>query len=265
MKNIARLIQKDIEKRLFSGKVIILYGARQVGKTTLVKQIISKNPGESLYLNCETLAVSQALSVPEPKRLKNYFNGKILIVLDEAQKIKDVGLILKILVDTYPELQIIATGSSSFELANETSEALTGRAYRFTLYPLSLPEIEKEEGRLGVEAGLENLLRFGSYPGVYSLPDNEAINRLNEISSNYLYKDVLSFGGLKKLEIITDLLQMLALQVGSEVSYHEIATRLGVSRITVKKYIDILSITKLIHATIKASRKGRFYQHQISS
>ena len=138
---IKRLLQPLIERRLFQGKIIVLYGARQVGKTTLAKSLMEKFKEESLYLNCELLSVRDRLSVPEAINLKSYFGHSRLIVLDEAQKIPHVGTILKILVDTYPEIQIIATGSSSINLLDKTQEPLTGRKIIFKLYPLSLGEL----------------------------------------------------------------------------------------------------------------------------
>lgn len=252
-----RLIQSKIENRLFKNKVIIVYGARQVGKTTLVKQIINKYKDESLYLNCELLSVQQNLSIPEAEKLKSYIGKYRLIVLDEAQKISNIGLILKILVDTYPDIQVIATGSSSFDLAEKISEPLTGRVDKFILYPFSFKEIEQKYNRFEISAKLNNIIRFGSYPEIFFLPEKEAMSRLDEISSNYLYKDILSFEGIKKSSIIVNLLQLIALQLGSEVSYQEIATQLGISRLTVQKYIDLLEQSFVIFTLRAFSRNIR--------
>ena len=252
-----RLIQSQIEKRLFKGKVIIVYGARQVGKTTLVKQILDRYNGKKLYLNCELLSVRQRLSIPEAEKLKSYLGDHKLIVLDEAQKIDNIGLILKILIDTYPEIQIIATGSSSFDLADKTSEPLTGRADTFILYPFSIAEISQKYNRFEIEAKLEEIMRFGVYPEVFFLSEKDAKDRLNEISANYLYKDVLSFGGLKKSSVIVNLLQLLALQLGNEVSYQELSRQLGISRLTVQKYLDILEQCFVIFTLRSFSRNLR--------
>ncbi|MFH1610941.1 MAG: ATP-binding protein [Patescibacteria group bacterium] len=257
MTYIPRKIQKNIQKRLFKNKVIVVYGARQVGKTTLVKQILKEHKGKNLYLNCELLSVKQNLEIQEAEKLKQYLGDNKLIVLDEAQKISNIGLILKILVDTYPEMQIIATGSSSFDLANKTSEPLTGRVDKFTLYPFSIEEINQKNNKFDIDAKLENIMRFGSYPEIFSLGEVDAINRLNEISSNYLYKDILTFENLKKSDLILDLLQLLALQLGNEVSYHEIAKQLGVSRLTIKKYIDLLEKSFVIFKLRAFSRNLR--------
>ena len=255
-----RLIQNRIEKRFFKGKIIIIYGARQVGKTVLVKQIINKYQGKSIYLNCELLSVQKGLLAPEAEKIKSYLGDNQLIILDEAQKIKNIGLILKIIIDTYPDIQVVATGSSSFELAGQASEPLTGRADVFTLYPFSLLEIKQHYNRFEVEAKTENLMRFGSYPEVFLLAENSeelAKDRLNEIASNYLYRDILSFEGIKKSGILSDLLQLLALQLGNEVSYHELAGNLGVSRQTIKKYIDLLEQSFVIFRLRAFSRNLR--------
>jgi Predicted ATPase (AAA+ superfamily) len=160
--------------------------------------------------------------------------------LDEAQRIKDIGLILKVFTDAYPKTQILATGSSSFDLANKVSESLTGRKIVFNLFPFSLEEVSCGAGVLEIESVIEKILRFGLYPEIFPAGEKAAIEKLNEIASSYLFKDVLNFEGVKKSNVIVKLLQLLALQAGSEVSYGELATKLGVNRITVEKYIDIL-------------------------
>lgn len=257
MSYLPRLIQSQIEKRLFKGKVVIIYGARQVGKTTLVKRIFDKYNGKKLYLNCELLSVQRGLSTPEAEKLKSYLGENKLVILDEAQKITNIGLILKILIDTYPDIQIIATGSSSFDLANKINEPLTGRTHSFILYPFSIAEVKQQNSRFEIEAKLENILRFGFYPEVFFLSEDDARSRLDEISSNYLYKDILSFEGVKKSSLIINLLQMLALQLGNEVSYSEIAKQLGVSRLTVQKYLDLLEQSFVIFTLKSFSRNLR--------
>ena len=237
---INRKIEKNIVENLFKGKVIIIYGARQVGKTTLVKKIADDYKGQSSYFNCDLISVQDALSIPEANRIKNFLGDHNIIILDEAQRIKNIRLILKILIDTYPELQIIATGSSSFDLANEINEPLTGRKIVFNLFPLSVEEIMGDNGFLYIDSKLEKILRYGTYPDVFFSEDKEAASKLEEIASSYFFKDILSFDKIKKSSIIVKLLQLLALQVGSEVSYNELASKLGINRITVEKYIDIL-------------------------
>ena len=252
MQIIPRIAQKQIEDRLFEKKAIIIYGARQTGKTTLAKRIVEKYGEKARYFDCELLSVRQNIEIPEADRLRSYLGKYKIVVLDEMQKISNAGTILKILVDHCPEIQVIATGSSIFELANKTSEPMTGRAVRFTLYPFSIAEIEQKFNRFEIDARLENIARFGSYPEVFLAESEErAKERLNEIVSNYLYKDILAFEGIKKSAIIENLLKLLALQLGNEVSYNELARNLGMSRLTTQKYIDVLEQSFIIF-TLKA-------------
>ena len=258
MQIIPRIAQKQIEDRLFEKKAIIIYGARQTGKTTLAKRIVEKYGEKARYFDCELLSVRQNIEIPEADRLRSYLGKYKIVVLDEMQKISNAGTILKILVDHCPEIQVIATGSSSFELANKTSEPMTGRAVRFTLYPFSIAEIEQKFNRFEIDARLENIARFGSYPEVFLAESEErAKERLNEIVSNYLYKDVLAFEGIKKSAIIENLLKLLALQLGNEVSYNELARSLGISRLTTQKYIDILEQSFIIFILKAFSRNLR--------
>ena len=241
-----RTIRPQIVEALFRKKIVIVYGARQVGKTTLVKTILDqqKKLGKTgIYLNCDLDSVRSIIAVKEVTRLRDYFGGNEIVVLDEAQNIPGIGHILKIINDEIPNVQIIATGSSSFDLAEKTAEPLTGRHVSFALHGLSGQEIaaNNELGLIGLKAELEQLLRFGTYPEVYSTKDeSRKIQHLNAIASDYLYKDVLKFEGLKKAPVIADLLKLLALQIGQEVSLQSLASTLGISRITVEKYIDIL-------------------------
>jgi hypothetical protein len=252
-----RELKKRIIDKLFKNKVIILYGARQVGKTTLVKEILKDFASDGRYLNCEMLSVQEGLKDAEGEKIKSFLGDYKLVVLDEAQNIPNIGKILKIAVDTFPELQIIATGSSSFDLANKSAEPLTGRNFTFTLYPFSVGEIKQLGDWFYVNSKLESIMRFGLYPEVFSLPEKEAAERLEELSANYLYKDILQFEGIKKSTIIKNLLQALALQVGQEVSYQELASTLGINRLTVQKYIDILEQTFIIFKLPALSRNKR--------
>lgn len=237
---IKRLLEEQINHKLFHGKAIIIYGARQVGKTTLAKSILNSYTGNGIYLNCELHNVVTNLSEINPEKVKTFFGNSQLVVLDEAQSIPNIGKVLKSLVDTYPEIQIIATGSSSFDLASKTSEPMTGRVFHYKLYPLSLLEIKNYTDWFNVESKLESLLRLGSYPEVFTANEPDAIQIINEITSSYLYKDLLVFEGIKKSKVLKDLLTLLALQLGNEVSYNELATKLGINRLTVQKYIDLL-------------------------
>ena len=270
---IARLLEKAIIQDLFKGKSIILYGARQVGKTTLVQNILKNFGKDGRYLNCEILSVEQSLKEPEPEKLKAFLGNYKIIVLDEAQNIPNTGKILKIITDTLKDVQIIATGSSSFDLANKTAEPMTGRVIHYTLYPLSVLEIKANEDWLSVDSKLERLLRFGHYPEVYTSNDEDAINKLHELSSSYLFKDLLKFEGMKKSSLLKNLIVSLALQLGNEVTYNELATKLGVSSITVQKYIDLLeqsfvlfklnSFSRNIRKELTKSFKIYFYDNGI--
>jgi hypothetical protein len=254
---IKRLLQEKIEKELFRGNIIIVYGARQVGKTTLVKQIIENSKEKSKYLNCEILSIKDQLKDPEPEKLKFFLGDAKLVVLDEAQSIENIGLILKVLIDTYPDIQIIATGSSSFDLANKINEPLTGRSLEFKLYPLSIQELKESKDLFDVESKLEKLLVFGSYPEVFLLDKEDAIQKLDQISSNYLFKDILSYDGLKKPTILVKLLKVLALQVGNEVNYNELSNSLDIDGKTVEKYIDLLEKCFIIFKLSAFSRNLR--------
>lgn len=238
---IQRTISEQIAARLFKGRVITILGARRVGKTTLVRALLERFSDKRVrYLNCDLQSVQHALSTQEAEVLKAYLGDQDLVVLDEAQNIPDVGRVLKILVDTYPEMQVIATGSSSFDLANKTAEALTGRVYPFELFPLSLAEIAGGQGYSVIEPRLEHILRFGLYPSLWEVSEDEARIQLDELVSNYLYKDVLAYIGIKRSSVVSGLLRLLALQVGQEVAYPELGTALGIDRRTVANYIDVL-------------------------
>lgn len=238
---IDRTISDQVATRLFKGRVITILGARRVGKTTLVKTLLERfSKKRTRYLNCDLQSVQQALATQEAEVLKAYLGDQDLVVLDEAQNIPDVGRVLKILVDTYPEMQVIATGSSSFDLANKTAEPLTGRVYSFELFPLSLAEIAGGQGYSVIEPRLEQILRFGLYPSIWDVSEDEARIQLEELVSNYLYKDVLAYIGIKRSSVVSGLLRLLALQIGQEVAYPELGAALGIDRRTVANYIDVL-------------------------
>jgi predicted AAA+ superfamily ATPase len=267
---IPRLLEQRIEERLFRGRVITLFGARRVGKTTLVQKILKTHADKTTrYFNCDLQSVQQGLSIPEAEVLRVFLGDNDLVVLDEAQNIPDIGLILKILVDTYPKMQIIATGSSSFRLANAVGEPLTGRVYSFEMHPLSLQEIAGHQGTSVIEPRLPHLLRFGSFPSILDADEQDAREQLEELVSNYLFKDVLAFSGIKKETVLFHLVRMLALQMGSEVSYANLANALQVDRKTVINYIDILeqnfivfrlsAYSKNLHKEITKSQKIYFY------
>ncbi len=254
--HVKREIQDHIKNSLFKGKVIILYGARRVGKTTLVKQILKEYP-DSKYINCELLQNRSALETTNSTLLKDFIGSNMLVVLDEAQSIPDIGLKLKIIFDTFPETQIIATGSSSFDLANRVSEPLTGRMRKYTLYPFSFLEISKAYSLAEMMAQQDRYLRFGLYPEVYDKNEDDSIEELNELASNYLYKDVLQYQSIKKPDLVVDLLRALALQLGSEVSIHELAKLLKQNSHTIMRYIELLEKSFVIFRLRAFSRNLR--------
>lgn len=254
---IPRKIKQNIENWLFKGKIIILYGPRQVGKTTIVKELAEKYGDEKSYINCEILENRQALAVENPLQLKTFLGEGKFFVFDEAQKVTNIGLILKLLIDTYPDLQIIATGSSSFELSNKINEPLTGRSIEFKLYPISYSEISTGKQVWESRALLPSTLIFGSYPEVVKNNFSNAEIFLNNLASNYLYKDIFEFENIKKPKLLTSLLQLLALQIGNEVSLNELATKLETSRKTVARYIDLLEKAFVIFTLYPLSRNPR--------
>ncbi len=254
---IKRLLSSKITESLFKGKTIIIYGARQVGKTTLIQDLLGQFGGKGRYLNCEILSVEQNLREAELEKLKAFFGNYKIIMLDEAQNIPGIGKILKVITDSLKDIQIIATGSSSFDLANKTAEPMTGKVITHKLYPLSAVEIKENEDWLSVDAKLEKLLRFGSYPEIYTLDEDEAQKRLGELASSYLFKDLLKFEGIKKSSLLSNLLISLALQVGNEVNYSELAAKLGVSGLTIQKYIDLLVQSFVIFKLNSFSRNIR--------
>jgi hypothetical protein len=253
---IRREIQSLIEKQLFQGKVIVIYGPRRVGKTTLSRQLLQIHEN-SRYINCELLENKMALETTNSSALKSFLGNYGLIVLDEAQYITDIGRILKIISDTFPEIQIIATGSSSFELGNRISEPLTGRSREYLLYPFSFTELLEGKDRITVGADLEWTMRFGLYPEVYGKPEHEAIEELSQISSNYLYKDILQFESIKRPNLLLNLLNALALQIGSEVSLNELSRMLGETVPTIQRYIELLEKAFVIFRLRSFSRNLR--------
>lgn len=236
---IARDVLTEIQEVLFKDKVVVIYGTRRVGKTTLVKHILEQYPDKKTeYFNCEDTQVRQQLENPTIENFRRAFSQYDLVVFDEAQVVNNIGFSLKLLHDSFPELQIIATGSSSFELSNKIGEPLVGRARYFTLYPFSLNEINTSF--LKTDAGIEHILRFGMYPSVVNKSEKEMRREILDITNGYLYKDIFALEGLKHSRLFTDLLTKLALQVGSEVSYNELAASLGISIETLQKYIELL-------------------------
>ena len=223
------------------GKVAVLYGARRTGKTTLLHEFLKTEQAPYLLVSGEDIAVQGYLSSQSVEKLTDFIGRNRLLVVDEAQKVPQIGLNLKLIVDHIPGVRIIATGSSSFDLARSIGEPLTGRKITLKLFPLAQMEIGQTEQRHQTDANLESRLIYGSYPEVVLTPDNRGREQyLKEIVASYLYKDVLELDGIRHSSKISRLLQLLAFQVGKEVSYTELASSLGMSKNTAERYLDLL-------------------------
>lgn len=257
MDNIKRSIQPKIEKELYQGKVIVVYGPRQAGKTTLIREIEKKYLSESVYLSCDEPDIRSAFTNATSSAMKAFIGNNKLVFLDEAQRVANIGLSLKLLHDTFPEIQVVATGSSSFDLANSISEPLTGRKREFFLPPISAKELGSTIGKLDMERTLEQRLVFGMYPEVIVRGSAEAKETLAEIASSYLYKDILSYERLRHPDLLEKILRALALQIGQEVSYTELATTVGVNKQTVERYVELLEKTFVIFRVPPLHRNRR--------
>ena len=236
---INRILKNQIIETFELNKVILIWGARRVGKTTLVKSVV-ENFTDARYLNCELLQNKEALETSNSEILASFLGKSRYLVFDEAQSIKNIGGILKIIHDTFPEKKIIATGSSSFHLHQQSGEPLTGRSREFIMTPLSFEEVVEYEDMITANARIENILRFGLYPEIYTKSESFVIDELENIVSNYLFKDILQFENLKKPDVLYNLIKALAFQIGSEVSYNELSNKVGVHVNTVKRYIELL-------------------------
>jgi predicted AAA+ superfamily ATPase len=266
----SRTISSKIKKRIFKGKAIMLIGPRQVGKTTLINEVLKGK--DYLFLDGDDPSVRQLLTEPNTEQIRQIIGKYKIVFVDEAQRIKGIGLTLKIVTDQFKDVQLFISGSSSFDLSSEFNEPLTGRKWEFTLFPISWEEYEDKVGYLKAEQQLENRLLFGFYPDVLNHPSDEK-ETLKTLVNSYLYKDIFSFSGIRKPEIIEKLLKALALQVGHEVNYNELAQTIGVDKNTISKYIDILEkgfvIFKLNSFSsnksdeIKTNKKIYFYDNGV--
>ncbi len=264
---IPRILRNIIQSRLGDKKAIVLLGPRQVGKTTLIKAVF-KNIDDITWLSgddAETRLIFENINL---RQLKTIVNNKKYLVIDEAQRIKDIGIKMKLVTDQIPETQLIATGSSSFELANKINEPLTGRKWEYKLYPLAYAEMVDYHGEYQEYLELENRLVYGHYPEVIT-SQKDKLEILNLLASDYLYKDLLVWNRIKKSDKILKLLQAIAFQLGNQVSYSELGRVTGLDNETVESYIDLLekafvifrlnSFSRNLRNELKKSRKIYFY------
>ena len=237
-----RALLPAIQSRLFtSPNIVIVYGPRQAGKTTLVREVLTSIPGRKLEINADELRYVDVLSSRDLNQLKQLVEGYDVLFIDEAQRIPDIGLNLKILHDSLPQLKIIVTGSSSFELANRTQEPLTGRTWTYTLFPIATTELRSQYNHFELRQLLDQQLLYGAYPEIFSLPNQQdKIQYLRELSTSYLYRDVLELANLRYPDKLRKLLSLLALQVGAPVSLNELGNALQMSKDTVATYLDLL-------------------------
>ena len=236
-----------LENYLVSGKVLIIYGPRRTGKTTLLKMFLESTPLKHLFVTGDDIQIQVLISSKDVQRILEFVENYQLLVIDEAQQIPDVGYGLKILADHRPDLRIIATGSSSFELSGQIGEPLTGRKRTLTLFPFAQCELTSEFNPYELKQQLENYLVFGSYPEVMIAKTNqEKAEILQELVNSYLLKDILAFDRVRNSRSLLNLLQLLAFQITSEVSYNELANKLNISINTVQRYLDLLEKTFVI-------------------
>jgi len=231
----------DLGRYLVPGKVLVIFGARQVGKTTLVRNFLARTTLKYRFESGDDARIQELFATGRLDLLREFAAGNELVVIDEAQRVPRIGLGLKMLVDALPTLNVIVTGSSSFDLAGQVGEPLTGRKRTLTLFPISHGELALMHNRFDLRGRLDDSLIFGGYPEVISAASrDEKIHLLNEIASSYLLKDVLALDNIRNSRSIFDLLRLLALQIGGEVSLTEIGSQIGINYKTVDRYIDIL-------------------------
>jgi len=258
MNIIHRDIEEIIYKQIQPGKVIIVLGARRVGKTILIKQILEKFDIQYLLLNGEDINTHTLLSHRSAENYRQLIGSKKLLVIDEAQKIPEIGQILKLMIDEIGSLRIMVTGSSAFDLYNKTGEPLTGRKYTYNLFPFCENEYYRIESKIQRIDKLKHRLIYGNYPELTHIKDlDDKREYLSEIINSYLLKDILLFENIKNSSKIFNLLRLAAFQIGQEVSYQELGKQLSMSKNTVEKYLDLLSKVFIVHKVEGFSRNLR--------
>ena len=265
---IERKVVTLIKSHFFKGKIIQLLGARQVGKSTLLVELTKSFKNETLWLNGDEADVRKMLTDTTSAALKNIVGQKKIVVIDEAQRVENIGLTLKLMADSLKDVQVIATGSSAFELANKINEPLTGRKYEFFLYPISFGEMVNHTSLLEEKRLIEQRLVFGYYPEIITKPGEER-KHLGLLTSSYLYKDLFDWQQIKKPALLENLLQALALQLGNEVSYRELSVLTRSDNETVERYVNLLekafvifrlgSLSRNLRSELKRSRKIYFW------
>jgi uncharacterized protein len=269
---IERKLKNVLMAHFDKGKALIIYGPRQTGKTTLLKMLVDEIGKKVLYLNCDEPDVRSLLEGPNSSSLKKLIGNYKVVTIDEGQRVKNIGLSLKLITDQIPNVQLIVTGSSSLELSGSVNEPLTGRKFEYMLLPFSVGELVAEHGIFEENRLLEDRLIYGMYPDIVTGEEFRTEKLLN-LAGSYLYKDIFTFRDVRKPEVIEKLLQALALQMGSEVSYSELSGLLGVDYHTVTSYIDLLeksfvvfrlpAFSRNLRSELKKSRKIYFYDNGI--
>ena len=249
-----RYLENTIKAKINSGKAIVIVGARQVGKTTLLNNILKNK--DYLFLDADDPVIRNLLKNPTTEQIRTIIGSYKYVFLDEAQRIPGIGLTLKIITDQFKDVQLFVSGSSSFDLGNALNEPLTGRKWEYEMFPITWEEYEQKLGFVKAEQQIENRLIYGFYPEVINQQGNER-ETLKNLVNSYLYRDILAFSDIRKPEILENLLQALALQMGSEVNYNELAQLIGINKITVQKYIEVLEKGYIVFKLKSFSRNIR--------